>query len=266
MSTIPQRSRTSGGAAYVAIGQGDPLLLIHGVGMRLEAWSPQIAALAKDHRVIAIDMPGHGESDRLPRGATLPDFVSWFRHVLDDLRLDKANVAGHSMGALIAGGLAASFPNRILRVALLNGVYRRSAEARAAVERRAAAMQAGNFDSEGPLHRWFSAEEVDSEAYRLTRNWLKDNDPEGYATAYAAFAEGDAVYADAWPKVRAPALFLTGSGDPNSNPEMSRRMAELAPRGRCLIVEGHRHMVNLTAPEEVNAALLDWLATEEVPA
>lgn len=266
MLAIPQRFRTSGGATYVAMGQGEPLVLIHGVGMRLEAWAPQLLALRDKHRVIAVDMPGHGESSHLPRGATLPDFVAWFRAVADDLALTRFNVAGHSMGALIAGGLAASFPQRVLRVALLNGVYRRDPKARAAVEQRAAAMQAGSFDSKGPLHRWFSVDEIDSEAYRLTRTWLEQNNPEGYAAAYAAFATGDAVYADSLSGILAPALFLTGSDDPNSTPEMSRQMAGLAPRGRCLIVEGHRHMVNLTAPGQVNAALQDWLAVEEVAA
>lgn len=258
------RSRTRGGAAYVDSGRGEPLLLIHGVGMRLEAWAPQIAALARDHRVIAVDMPGHGESDLLPRGSQLPDFVDWFATAVDDLGLGAVNVAGHSMGALISGGLAAAHPDRIRRVALLNGVYRRSPEARAAVEQRAAAMRNSDFDREAPLGRWFSADEVDGEAYRLTRSWLMRNDPEGYTTAYAAFATGDTVYADAWPRIQVPALFLTGGDDPNSTPLMSRQMAQAAVNGRCLVIDAHRHMVNLTAPEQVNRAMQEWL--DEVPA
>ena len=78
MLTTPQRSRARHGAAYVEHGTGEPVLLIHGVGMRLEAWAPQAEALAASHRVIAVDMPGHGESDRLPDDAQLTDFVAWF--------------------------------------------------------------------------------------------------------------------------------------------------------------------------------------------
>lgn len=266
MLTTLQRCRTRGGAAYVDSGHGEPLLLIHGVGMRLEAWGPQIAPLSATHRVIAVDMPGHGDSDRLPAGSQLTDFVRWFGAVIDDLDLARVNVAGHSMGALVTGGLAATRPDRVARVALLNGVHRRSEEARAAVEARAAGMRAGEFDSEGPLKRWFSPAERDGEAYRLTQDLLMRNDPEGYATAYSAFATGDTVYADAWDEIGVPALFLTGSDDPNSTPEMSRRMAEAAPRGRCVVIEGHRHMVNLTAPDQVNAALRQWLANPEAAA
>ncbi|SFT59181.1 alpha/beta hydrolase [Mesorhizobium sp. YR577] len=266
MSPIPQRSRTPGGAAYMEQGSGEPLLLIHGVGMRLEAWAPQIGALSHTHRVIAVDMPGHGESDRIAAGALLQDFVAWFGKVLDDLRLESVNVAGHSMGALIAGGMAASFGARVKRVALLNGVYRRDPEARAAVLARVDSIREGRIDRDGPLRRWFGEGNEDSPAYRLTHGWLSKVDPEAYATAYAAFAQGDATYADAWPRVACPALFLTGEHDPNSTPAMAKAMAAAAPAGWARIIAGHRHMVNLTAPETVDGILTDWLSHEEVPA
>ena len=59
------------------------------------------------------------------------------------------------------------------------------------------------------------------------------------------------------------ALVLTGDGDANSTPAMTRAMAAMAPHGRAVVIEGHRHMVNLTAPEAVTAELQRWLETEE---
>lgn len=256
------RRRTRRGAALATWGEGEALLLIHGVGMRIEAWAPQIAALSATHRVIAVDMPGHGDSDRLPVNARLPAFVDWFAGVLDDLGVESINVAGHSMGALIAGGLAATNGARVRRVALLNSVFRRDSAARAAVMQRAEAIASGSFDAAGPLARWFGPGKEGSEAYRLTCDWLRAVDVEGYATAYRAFAEGDETYADAWPRVTCPALFLTGEGDPNSTPAMAEAMAALAPAGRACIIPDHRHMVNLTAPRLVNDALAGWLSRE----
>lgn len=257
-----QRSRTRNGAAYLETGTGEPLLLIHGVGMRLEAWGPQIAALSDTHRVIAVDMPGHGGSERIASNARLDGFVAWLSVVIDDLGLDVVNVAGHSMGALIAGGIAATQPQRVRRVALLNGVYRRSPDARAAVRARAAEILDGQIDYDGPLLRWFGEDNQHSEAYRLTRRWLLDVDPKGYATAYSAFAEGDALYADWWPSVRCPALFLTGADDPNSTPAMAMAMADAAPHGYFRLIENERHMVNLTAPAAVTAIMREWLSRE----
>lgn len=264
-STILPRSRTAHGAAYRATGEGEPLVLVHGVGMRLEAWDLQVAVLSATHQVIAVDMPGHGESAPLPPGSRLDAFVAWLETFLDDLDLDldRVNIAGHSMGALIAGGAAAIFGHRIRRVALLNGVYRRSPEASAAVIARATEIAGGAIDVDGPLRRWFGDGEGTAEAFRMTRGWLSGVHPAGYATAYNAFAHGDALYADAWPTVTCPALFLTGRDDPNSTPDMAEAMAAAALRGEAVVIDGHRHMVNLTAPATVNRILLDWLARDE---
>lgn len=258
-----RRFHTKNGMAYAEHGSGEPLVLIHGVGMRLEAWAPQMAALGRSHRVIAVDMPGHGESRSLPGDAGLEAFVVWLGLFLNDLELDRANVAGHSMGALIAGGAAATFGERVSRVALLNAVYRRDSAASAAVIGRAQEIRAGQVDVDGPLLRWFGADSQHSDVYRLTHRWLSSVDRAGYATAYAAFAAGDSTYADCWPNVGCPALFLTGADDPNSTPTMARAMADAAPCGYAVLIDGHRHMVNLTAPEEVNAILLEWLSKPE---
>ena len=255
----PPRSSTRRGAAYVDLGDGEPVVLVHGVGLRLEAWAPQIASLAATHRVVAVDLPGHGASAPIQRGSDLAKFVDWFVTVLDDLGLDSASLAGHSMGALIAGGCAVLVPERVQRVALLNAVHRRDAVASSAVKRRAEEITAGNVDPTAPLARWFDAAEAASEPYRLVEQWLTTVDIDGYATAYAAFAEGDDLYADRWPQVACPALLLTGELDPNSTPQMSRDLAAAAPRGEACVIAGHRHMVNMTAPDEVNEVLHHWL-------
>lgn len=240
-------------------GTGEALVLIHGVGLNGRAWAPQIAALAATHRVFALDMPGHGRSAPLPRGARLSDYVDWAARVVMALGVGAVNVAGHSMGALIATGLAADYPQLVRRVAVLNAVHRRTPEARAAVVARAEAMAQGEFDAQAPLARWFS--DADAAVRAQVARWLDEVDRDGYAAAYRAFAEGDDVYADRWGGICCPALVLTGDGDPNSTPDMTRIMAATAPRGRAVVIDGHRHMVNLTAPDRVTAALRDWLQT-----
>ena len=258
--------RLSDGLAVRAVeaGTGAPLLLIHGVGLRAEAWGPQQAALAAECRVIAVDMPGHGDSDPLPGAPRLPDYVDWAARVIRALGLGPASVAGHSMGALIAAGLAVEHPALVRRAALLNGVHRRGPEARAAVLARAAEIAAGSGGVEAPLARWFTADQADLRD--RVAGWIGAVPKAGYAAAYRAFAEGDAVYADRIGEIRCPLLVLTGDGDANSTPAMTREMAALAPLGRAVVIEGHRHMVNLTAPDAVNAELKLWLSAKETVA
>jgi len=255
--------RLSDGARVrvVEAGAGAPVLLIHGVGLRAEAWGPQIADLSADHHVIAVDMPGHGESDPLPGAPLLPDYVGWAARVIQALDLGPLSVAGHSMGALIAGGLAVERPDLTRRAAVLNGVWRRSPEAKAAVLARAAEIGAGAGGIEAPLARWFDAGQ---EALRdQVADWLAEVPRAGYAAAYRAFANGDDTYADRLSLVRCPFLALTADGDPNSTPAMAEAMAALTQNGRAVVIAGHRHMVNLTAPDAVTADLRRWLSTEE---
>lgn len=258
--------RLSDGASVRVLeaGAGAPVLLIHGVGMRAEAWGPQIGALAQDHHVLAVDMPGHGESDPLPGQPQLADYVAWAARVIRALGLGPVSVAGHSMGSLIAAGLAVDHPDLLRRAALLNGVFRRSEDAKAAVLARAAEISAGKVAPEAPLGRWFGP--GDAANRDLVANWLSNVSLPGYAAAYHAFANGDTVYADRLSSIRCPLLVLTADGDANSTPAMTLAMAGLVRHGRAVVIEGHRHMVNLTAPDAVTAELRHWLATEETVA
>jgi len=264
--TTLQLSKPYGTVSLRDAGIGVPVVLIHGVGLQSAAWSPQIEALSKTHRVIAVDMPGHGGSSHLPKDAQLPDFVEWLQAVFDALGLETVSLAGHSMGALIAAGFAVTYPNALSRVALLNGVYRRSHQARAAVVARADQIRTTGFDLETPLARWFADAPCDQQARIDVSDWLGSVDLDGYATAYGAFARGDATYADRLGDIQIPFLAITGEGDLNSTPAMSQAMAQAA-KGRAIVMEGHRHMVNLTAPDAVNAALNGWLEMdpEEAP-
>lgn len=250
-------SETNQQVTYRAMGTGDPLFLIHGVGMQSAAWAPQMEYLAGQYRVIALDMPGHGGSDPLPVGSTLSDYVAWCRAVIGSFGLGAASIAGHSMGALIAGGMAVTHPQLVTRVALLNGVFKRDAVAKAAVQARAAEIRNGKVDLETPLTRWFDDHQQDARAQVAA--WLGAVDRAGYATAYSAFAEGDATYADRFAQIGCPFLAVTGDGDPNSTPAMADAMAAAVDNGHSITITGHRHMVNLTAADEVNTHLMQWL-------
>lgn len=261
MTSRTLRLSDGGTVRLIEAGRGEPLLLIHGVGMRAEAWQPQIEALSQDFHVIAADMPGHGDSTPLPPDARLPDFVAWAARLVRALDLGPVNVAGHSMGALVASGLAVEHPDLVRRVALLNAVHRRSPAASAAVIARADEIARGEGTAEGPLTRWFGPNQL--VIRNKVEHWLKQIEPASYATAYRSFAEGDAIYADRLAQITCPALVLTGEGDLNSSPQMSRDMANAMPLGRALVIAGHRHMVNMTAPYIVNDALRNWLAWDE---
>lgn len=256
----PQTLLLSDGARVRVLraGAGLPVLMIHGVGLRAEAWAPQIAPLAREYAIYAIDMPGHGGSDPLAGAAELADYAGWAAQVIDAVGCGRMVVIGHSMGAMIAAALAIWHPARVTGVALLNPVYQRDTATRAAVLDRAAQIAAGHGNRTAPLDRWFDA---GNHALRAqVGDWLRGVSQQGYAAAYAAFARGDLAYADHLHRIRCPLLALTGADDANSTPAMTETIAAQAPVGRAVVIPEHRHMVNLTAPDAVTRALRDWLA------
>lgn len=246
-------------------GRGEPVLLIHGVGICGEIWTPQLDALAETHRIIVPDLLGHGESDLPPPAAGLADYIRQIAELMNALDLPAANIVGHSMGALIALGLAIAHPQRVLRVAALNAVYKRTAQQREAVVRRAQSLgpEGPLADIEVTLERWLGPPAArDPAAAALIEACLARTDPRGYARAYAIFAMSDEAHAGRLEAIRAPALYFTGALDHNSSPEMSAQMARETPQGCAVVLPEARHMMAVTHPEDTNAQLKRFL---EVP-
>ena len=81
------------------------MVLVHGVGLRSDVWSPQIAAFSTSHRVIVYDTLGHGGSDLPPEPASLGVYVAQLEGLLDALGVARAVVIGHSMGGLVIAGM-----------------------------------------------------------------------------------------------------------------------------------------------------------------
>jgi len=252
-----------GATAFHARGVGDPIVLLHGVGMNKAFWAPQIEDLARDCHVIACDLLGHGDSALPPAGAGLAAYGDAVLAVLDRLEIANANVVGHSLGALIAIDLALRHPQRVSRLVAMNAVYRRTPAQRAAVVARAEALaRAGLGDGiDLILARWFGTDPAPEMRARVdtVRRWLQAVDPRGYACAYGIFATADEACAGRLAALAMPALFMTGGEDPNSTPEMTRRMAAEVPYGEALVVAGQRHMMSYAAPERVTPLLRAFL-------
>ncbi|MGA5502813.1 alpha/beta fold hydrolase [Streptomyces umbrinus] len=90
--------------AYARVGSGEPLLLLHGIGHHRQAWDPVVDILAAERDVIAVDLPGFGESPALPDGLAhdLPTMNAALSGLCEALDLDRPHVAGNSLGGLLA--------------------------------------------------------------------------------------------------------------------------------------------------------------------
>ncbi|MER8956829.1 alpha/beta fold hydrolase [Mesorhizobium sp. M0833] len=257
------RSTAPDGTGFIRAGSGAPVLLIHGVGMNAEIWQPQLAAMQDRFDVIAIDMLGHGSSPLPPENAQLSDFADQAIRLLDHLGLDHVAAVGHSMGALVAQGIALRAPARIGALVCLNAVFRRPPELAQAVRERAAALGGPGDPSAiaATIARWFGnpIPPALSDAAATARSALESVDADGYARTYRLFASADTAHADRLAYLAMPALFMTGSEDRNSTPAMSAAMARLAPAGQCLVLNGEKHMMTIASPQKVTQRIMAFL-------
>jgi len=247
-TTLPRSE--FGSLAAIKSGEGKPALLLHGVGLRAEAWNAAIAGLQHAFRIIAPDMPGHSASEFLGGLTRIAHYTDCVAGGL----AEPTHVAGHSMGALIALDLAVRYPAKVRTVCALNAIYRRRPEAASAVCERAAEIDVDKpVDPSAALARWFGSNA--SPERDACAAWLSTINPLAYKSAYTAFAEGDAPPDASLRNISCPALFITGDGDPNSTADMTRALAELIPGGQAVIIENAAHMLPMTHPNRVNALL-----------
>ena len=99
---------------------GKPLVLLHGFGGDLNNWLFNVEALAADRAVYALDLPGHGGSTKQVGDGELGFLVAALRGFLDSQGIERAHLAGHSMGGLVAAALALEDPGRVLSLTLVD--------------------------------------------------------------------------------------------------------------------------------------------------
>lgn len=106
--------------AFVHVGNGPALLLIHGIGDSSETWRNVIPLLARDHTVIAPDLLGHGKSDKPRADYSVAGYANAMRDLLSVLGIEQATVVGHSLGGGVAMQFAYQYPDRCERLVLVS--------------------------------------------------------------------------------------------------------------------------------------------------
>lgn len=260
-------SISGGHLAYRDAGNGQPVVLLHGGGLDNRMWDPQFASLAADHRVIAVDARGHGQSST-PRDA--------FRHT-DDLAelcerldIDSAVLIGISMGAGTAVDTAVEHPG-LVRGLVISGTGTSAPDfrdpwvldilqtwARTQAERDAEGwVEAFMRFVPGP-HRDVS--EVDPQVVRHVERMVRDtlaNHVGGDDPVLPGPVDDVRTRAAA---IDVPVLAIVGGVDSEDHMRMATDLTDEVADGAAITIERTAHYPNLEKPTEFNAALRDFLA------
>jgi pimeloyl-ACP methyl ester carboxylesterase len=245
-------------------GDGDAVVMVHGLGGTSSVWTPLMPALARN-RVVRPELPGSGRSSRahaLEQGAlTIDRLVSAVLRVCGALRIERAWFAGHSLGTIVLQHLAVREPALVRGLALFGALMAPPDAARANIRQRAgkarAEGMAGIADAivQGTLAA--NTRETQGVAVAAVRETLLGQDPEGYARTCEALA--DAQAADVG-QIAAPALLVTGDEDPIAPAQALRAMGSKMQHARVEILPRCGHWTTFERPAECAALLRDFVA------
>jgi pimeloyl-ACP methyl ester carboxylesterase len=253
--------------AYRRVGEGPPLVLVHGAGEDGRVWQPQLAALADEFTVLAWDEPGAGRSSDLPAGFGLADYANSLATLLEALGLAPAHVAGLSWGGTVVQELYRRRPELVATMILVDTYagWKGSLpeeEVRARVEgvRQMLAAPAEEFD---PTFPGLFAAGPPAEFVPLLEEIAADVRPASLRGQLSVMAEAD--QRDLLPRIAVPTLLIWGELDARSPLTVARQFEEAIPDTKLVVIPDCGHVSNLERPEAFNRAVSEFCRAHSPP-
>jgi 4,5:9,10-diseco-3-hydroxy-5,9,17-trioxoandrosta-1(10),2-diene-4-oate hydrolase len=259
----------------IDLGEGPPLVFVHGLSGSWPNWLEQLPVFADSHRVIAMDLPGFGYSPMPHERITISGYARLLDGLFDELGIGAATLVGNSMGGFVSAELAIAFPERVERLVLVSpaGIssYRNTRGMRALPalhrgERIVAAYTA-----------WMASKSEAATRRPLLRNatlGLVTRHPGRLPAALAAeqlrgagkpgFIQGleanlDYDFRHRLPEIACPTLIVWGDQDRVLTVRDAAVYAELIPGSRKVIYGDTGHMAQIERPDAFNALLREFL-------
>lgn len=243
-----------------------PLLLLHGYTAGLTMWIPNVADLAAEYRVYALDVMGQpGRSVPAQPIGSRSDAVEWLTSVLDALGLERVSLAGMSYGGWLTLAFALAAPERVHRIVLLSpagGFVPLDAES---FGRSVAAMESGTRDASESFLRWAAGPDAPSDDVTRERlDRLVDQFHLGVTHFRKSYLNGAPpplpFTDDELRSLRVPTLLMVGDGEPLYDAAAAvERARRLVPNVEVELVPRSGHMMSFYRAAEVDRRVLAFL-------
>lgn len=250
--------------AYAEAGQGDPLVLIHGLGGSRRDWELQWPALTPHFRMVTPDLRGHGVSPRPPGPYRIGLFAADVAMLMRRIEARPAHVVGLSLGGAVAQQLALDAPELVRSLVLVNtaasfvsdgwrrrlmGVQRFAATYFRGMDKVAADVAQRLFphEEQAPLRNEATAR-------------LSVNAPSAYRNSLMAIARFNAI--DQLSSITCPTLVISGDTDYAVPMSVKERLAGGLPNSRLVVIPHSGHATPMDQPEAFNKLVLEFLLNE----
>jgi pimeloyl-ACP methyl ester carboxylesterase len=266
----------------IDLGEGDPVVFVHGLSGSWPNWLEQLPAFARNHRVIAMDLPGFGHSPMPEERITISAYARIVDGLLQALGVSAATLVGNSMGGFVSTELAIAFPQRVERLVLVSpagiSTYRnREMERLEPYLRRLAPMVAAYTAWTATKSDWMASRPglrnlalgfVTRHPSRLpaalAAEQMRGMGKPGFMEALRANI--DYPISERLPEIACPTLIVWGDEDKVIPVGDASVFEELIPDARKVIFEGTGHMAMLERPAAFNELLSEFVEEEPSPA
>jgi pimeloyl-ACP methyl ester carboxylesterase len=235
-------------------GAGPVVVVLHGWGGRIESMAPVLSCLTPGFRVLALDLPGFGESP-LPDGVWgTPDYASFVRQALADLGVERAHFLGHSFGAKTSLYLAATHPELLEKLVLVGSSGLRAPPSLKARVKRLVSKGARFAGRLGPLGRRLRAAVY-------ARIASKDYQDAGAMRPILVKVVNEDLK-DLLPRIKAPTLLVWGTEDDAVPVAHARIMERTIPDAGLVLFEGAGHFAYLDEPDRFCTVVKHFFGVE----
>jgi 3-oxoadipate enol-lactonase len=232
------------------------LLLSNSLGADLAMWNPQVPALTRHFRVVRYDTRGHGRSPVPDGDSTIDDLADDVVALLDRLGIDRAHVAGLSIGGMTALRLAARDPHRVATLAVLCSSAHPGNEQSWRDRASTVRAQGTGAIADAVISRWFTPDFAAAHPKVIDelRETFAAHPDEGYASCCAVLAGLDLRPELA--RISAPTLVVSGAEDAALPPEHQQVIADGITGAQLLSVSPGAHLANIEQADRVTDALI----------
>ena len=258
-------------------GRGDPVLLLHGLGATKTSFLPTLIDLSKDHRVIAPDLLGHGDTAKPLVRYDAPTFAKFVTSLMDALGIERADLIGNSMGGRISLEVAMTSPERVRSLTLLCPAVAFLKRRGAVPFVRALRPELGILPHRLP-HRLVvrSIRQMFSQPDRLPASWYEAGadeflrvfrTPRGRAALYASMRN---IYLDEpmgergfWvrlERMQLPSMFVWGARDRLVPAAFDRHVRRVLPSAASHVLDDCGHVPQFELPERTHSLIRSFLA------
>jgi pimeloyl-ACP methyl ester carboxylesterase len=261
----------------IELGDGPPLVFVHGLIERWTQWLEQLTAFAGNHHVIAMDLPGFGNSPMPAERISIPLYARTIEQLLQTLQIGAATFVGHSMGGFTSVELAIDFPERVERLVLVSpaglSTYENPRDLRVVAQMRRFRWIVNTYHARVAAHAEILARRprlrlLEPTTHVVARHsdrlpapfmaeFMRGLGAPGYIEGMAANFDYD--YRDRLGEIACPTLIVWGDRDRVVTPKDADLYERLIPNARKAIFKDTGHMAMIERPMAFNALLEGFL-------